>query len=128
MVDEGTIPLGLDPRDRHEREKLVQAAGEPERGSYEAMLEAVRAFHKAHPEVWTLFERFALDRAARGFAHYSADAVMHRVRWETSGGDKTRGEDGFKINDHHVAFYARRFMRLHPELPGFFRTRRQTSR
>lgn len=84
-------------------------------------------FHRKHPEVWQLFVRFTFDRVSHGFKHYSADAIMHRVRWETSGGDSERSGDGFKINDHFVTFYARRFARLYPEHEEFFAFRVQKS-
>ena len=81
-------------------------------------------FDRLHPEVWTLFEQFTLDRVRQGRRHYSADAIMHRVRWETDAGGK---RSPYKINDHHVTCYARRFHREHPELAGFFRLRKQPS-
>lgn len=79
------------------------------------------AFDRANPRIWKLFERFTLERVDHGFCHYSADAIMHRVRWETP----ARGDDssGFKINNNHVAQYARKFARLHPEHGEFFRFR-----
>lgn len=87
--------------------------------------EKARAFHRKYPEVWDLFVRFASEKIALGYKHYSADAIMHRVRWETD-----RGRDappGFKINDHHVTFYAEGFMAKFPEHDGFFRRRRRNS-
>ena len=93
---------------------------------------AAMEFHKKYPQVWNLFVKFAKDRISRGFTNYSADAVMHRVRWETAAGQSGQypnSNDGkFKINDHHVAFYGRWFMRNFPEPEGFFRVRDQTSR
>lgn len=77
-------------------------------------------FDAQHPEVWTLFERFTLDLIRRGFEHHSADAVLHRVRWETDAGDA----EGLKINNNYAAYYGRKFHRLHPRYAGFFRTRR----
>lgn len=77
-------------------------------------------FHLDNPQVYILFEKFTLQLIARGFKHYSADAVMHRVRWETS--VETTG-DLWKINNDHTAYYSRRFMANHPEYSGFFRTR-----
>jgi hypothetical protein len=75
----------------------------------------------ANPEVWRLFERFTFELIRRGFGHYSADAVLHRVRWETA----SALEDGctFKINNNWSAFYARKFHDRHPKHDGFFRLR-----
>lgn len=80
-------------------------------------------FDAAHPDVWQLFERFTLDLIRRGFGHYSSDAVLHRVRWETSAGAGS-DEDAFKINNNWTAYYARKFDEQHPEYAGFFRMRR----
>lgn len=74
-----------------------------------------------------MFVRFTRDRIGRGFDHYSSDAIFHRIRWESSKPSYKEGEE-FKLNDHHTAFYARRFMRMYPQHAGFFRTREQTSR
>lgn len=84
------------------------------------------AFHKAHPEVWAMFERFTLERISRGFQHYSARAIWHRIRWEMAKPDYQPGEE-FKLNNNHTPFYARRFHRLHPKHADFFHTRRQIS-
>lgn len=78
-------------------------------------------FDAAHPEVWRLYERFALDLVRRGFEHHSSDAVLHRVRWET---DANTGGKPWKINNNFTPMYARKFHRAHPHLAGFFRTRR----
>ncbi len=86
--------------------------------------ELVRAFvkfDKEHPQVWVFFVRFTKNRINAGMKHYSADAIMHRVRWETDAGNT--GQHQFKINNNHVAFYARKFMAMYPQSAGFFRTR-----
>jgi hypothetical protein len=91
----------------------------------EQLEQQFRAFDKANPIVGELFERFTLEVIGAGHKHYSADAIIHRVRWETSVVVQT--DDDFKINNNHVAFYARRFMEQHPAHKGFFRTREQRS-
>lgn len=102
---------------------VAQAQG---RSRYEELLEEVRAFHRSHPEVWKLFVEFTMDRVQRGFSHYSVNAIFERIRWETDQ-SSISPEDGFKINNNYRAFYARSFMRAHPQYEGFFRTRVQTS-
>jgi hypothetical protein len=74
-----------------------------------------------NPEVWRLFEQFTFHMIGRGFRHYSADAVLHRVRWETA----TQLDDGsgYKISNIWSAWYARKFHRAHPDHAGFFRCR-----
>jgi hypothetical protein len=91
------------------------------------MRRACQEFHNANKEVWELFVKFALEKAALGYEHFGAKAVMERIRWETSVGGS---EPELKINGNHTAFYARRFNRMYPQLGNgeFFRVREQTSR
>ena len=93
---------------------------------YEELLREVKDFHKRNPQVWKLFEQFTFDRIDKGFRHYSADAIMHRVRWETEAGG-IPGQEPFKINNNYVSCYARRFMMRNQLYKGFFRTRTQSS-
>lgn len=72
------------------------------------------------PGVSTLFEKLALSVIARGFRRYSADAILHRVRWHHH---VEIGDRDFKCNDHWTAPLARWFLRRHPEHSGFFETR-----
>lgn len=71
-------------------------------------------------EISGLFERLALSVAEKGFGRYSADAILHQVRWHYH---VVRGDREFKCNDHWTAPLARWFLQRHPELPGFFETR-----
>jgi hypothetical protein len=73
------------------------------------------------PIAWRLFQRFTLELIERGYEHYSSDAVLHRVRWETS--VSTADHSGFKCNNDVTALYARMFHLMHPQHDGFFRTR-----
>lgn len=52
------------------------------------LYDQVTDYHRRNPEVWRRFERFALEISRAGFASYSADAVMHRVRFATDAGEK----------------------------------------
>lgn len=82
---------------------------------------AVPATADIPQEVMTLFEKLALEISAQGYTRYSADAVLHRIRWHYQ---IDRGNREFKANDHWTAPLARWFLKRHPELPGFFETRR----
>lgn len=75
----------------------------------------------ANPDVWRMFVAFTHELMRRGFQHYSADAVLHRIRWQTD----TPLDDGssFKINNNWSAFYARKFHAAYPKHDGFFRLR-----
>jgi hypothetical protein len=92
------------------------------------MREQCVRFHRAHPKVWKLFEQFTFELIDRGFKNYSAQhGVFARIRWETDQAD-IDGRSIFKINNNYSPFYARRFMKKHPEHDGFFRVRKQTSK
>jgi hypothetical protein len=72
------------------------------------------------PEVVTLFEKLALDIANKGWSRYSADAILHRIRWHYH---IERGMRDFKCNNNWTSQMARWFLTRHPELPEFFETR-----
>lgn len=78
-----------------------------------------RIYHAKNPHVYELFKKFAFAAAAEK-RQYSADAVLHRMRWYTD--IETRG-DIFKINNNYAAYYGRLFMIDFPQHAGFFRTR-----
>jgi hypothetical protein len=73
------------------------------------------------PLAWRLFQRFTLELIERSFAHYSSDAVLHRVRWETA--VSAADNSGFKVNNDLTPLYARTFHETYPAHDGFFRTR-----
>lgn len=75
-------------------------------------------FHKANPEVWRLFKRFAFETISRGFQHYSSYAVFERIRWHVN--IETRTFDGLKLNNDFRPYYSRLFEVAHPEHNGFF--------
>lgn len=78
-------------------------------------------FHTAHPDVYKLFKLLTLEKIALGFKHYSADAVLHVVRWHC---DTSSNGKAPKINNNYTAFYARLFHKDFPEHDGFFETRK----
>jgi len=89
------------------------------------LLEDFLDYHRCHPRVWQLFERFAEEARDAGMRRCSADFILHRIRWEVA--VQARDADGFKLNDHYSAFYARLYLAKHPRAHGFFRTRRRPS-
>lgn len=78
-------------------------------------------FHRDHPGVYDLFRQFAGEMKRAGHEHYSADAILHRIRWHHDVNPSRHG--GFKINDHFVSRYARLLMASDPEFRGFFELR-----
>lgn len=85
-----------------------------------------RYFIEKNPKVWSLFEEFTFDRINKGYSKYSADSILHRIRWETPA--KTNGNDDYKINNNISSYMARRFIRIHPKYSNFFELRRQTTK
>ena len=78
----------------------------------------------ASPEVWRYFTQFTQELISRGFRHHSADAVLHRVRWQTAQPQNDPSNlQSYKICNDWSAFYARKFHKLFPQHAGFFRTR-----
>jgi hypothetical protein len=77
-------------------------------------------FHRDNPNVYQLFCRFTQMLLDRHYEHHSSDAVLHRIRWATT---VETNDPEFKINNNYSAYYARLWMRDHPEHDGFFRLR-----
>ena len=75
-------------------------------------------FDREHPEVWEAFKRFAWELVGVGRTHYSADAILHRIRWERTVNQQCDG--GFKLNDHFSSRYARKLAAAEPEVFGKF--------
>ena len=83
-------------------------------------------FHSENPEVFRLFCNLTIGVKRSGYEHYSADAILHRIRWHYSV-DLKQKDGGPKINNDYSAMYARMAMDVYPELSGFFKTRRRRS-
>ena len=82
---------------------------------------AFEQFHAENPKVYELFKKFTFELIFRRRTHYSADAIIHRVRWETN----IIGGKDYKINNNFVAYYVRLFNAEFPECDRFFEIRRQ---
>jgi hypothetical protein len=82
------------------------------------------AFDKANPHIGQMFDAITIGLIERRCKRYSADAILHQVRWETMFRvTHTWGSGVFKINDHWSACYARRFLDQYPQHEGFFELR-----
>ena len=79
-----------------------------------------REFHLDNPHVYDLFERFTFEAINAGYRNFSVAAIWERMRWECM---IETSDPEFKLNNNHKAYYARWFMRKHPQYDGFFRTR-----
>jgi hypothetical protein len=80
-------------------------------------------YHRANPHVYDLFRRFAREAMAAGRVRYSADAILHRIRWFVQ--VETAGE--FKANNDAAAFYARMLIAEDAAFSGFFQLRKSAA-
>jgi hypothetical protein len=71
-------------------------------------------------EVCELFERFAIELKGRGWSSYSADAILHRIRWHYH---VEKGIREFKCNNNWTSALARWLIKKRPEMQGFFELR-----
>ena len=79
-------------------------------------------FHQENPKFYALFVQYAMDVREAGFQQFSARAIIHRIRWHMD--IETKSGDGFKINNNHSPYYARKMMREYPEVKDFFSLRK----
>jgi len=75
-----------------------------------------------NPRVWELFKQFTFEAISAGHTRFSADSILHRIRWETS---IITNDAHFKINNNFSADYARKFMAEYPQHNQFFELRKR---
>ena len=78
-------------------------------------------FNTRYPQVYLLFERFAMQLINSGKKKLGSKMIMERIRWEITTGSKD--EEGFKINNNYTAYYSRWFIKQHPEYADYFEFR-----
>lgn len=86
--------------------------------------ERFEKFHSNNPLIYYFFKLFTFEVIAKGHQRFSADAIMHRVRWKTQ---IETDPYQYKINNDYVALYARMFMEDFPQFDSFFETRQRKS-
>lgn len=77
-------------------------------------------FHRANPEIFELFKRFATEARLSGRKYYGAKAIMEKIRWEIN--IEQKGD--FKVNDHYTSCYVRLLISEDPSFKDFFEVRR----
>jgi hypothetical protein len=88
--------------------------------------QAARRYDEAHPELFALVCRFALEAVRAGRRRIGIAAVWERIRWHF---DVERDpSSSYRLNNSFRAYYARRFAAAHPEHAELFETRRLRSR
>lgn len=80
-------------------------------------------FHLTHPQVYLLFEKFALALINKGHKKLGAKMIVERIRWEITFEHQVNDSEGFKINNDFVAHYARMFIKNHPTYKDYFEFR-----
>ena len=78
-------------------------------------------YHAKNPHVFEKFVEFARLMQKAGHTKYSANAIIHRIRWEMD--IKTTGSE-FKLDDSFTPIYGRLAEYLHDDLKGFFEFRK----
>lgn len=89
------------------------------------IFERFKKFHRNNPTIWTLFQRFTLDRIKAGYAHHSAFAVINRIRWECN--IEVVRDSAVKLSNGYTPYYARLFAVAYPQHADFFRYRKLTT-
>lgn len=74
-------------------------------------------FNSENPEIFKLFEKFAVEAKQSGRERFSHWMIINRIRWYTS--IETTGKD-FKISNDFIALYARALILKRPEFKNFF--------
>lgn len=78
-------------------------------------------YHRANPDVFRLFAKYAFEVKSAGFKRYSARAIIHRIRWHVDMATTDPNHDGFKISNNHSPYYARLLQAKYPlEFEDFF--------
>lgn len=99
--------------------------GDPEPTTRDGQIYArFKAFHLANPHVFSHFCRFAFQVINAGKKRYSADAILHQIRWHVD--IETRG-DLVKINNDFARPYGDLFAATYPDHSTLFEKRRRTS-
>jgi len=75
---------------------------------------------KENPAVWELFLRYARQLRRSGRRRGSADAILHRIRWESN--IKPSAEK-FKVNNNYRKRLAEKLVNLDPTFAEFFEFR-----
>tara|TARA_Y100000385_G_C12721198_1_gene478728 strand:- start:8 stop:325 length:318 start_codon:yes stop_codon:yes gene_type:complete len=72
-----------------------------------------REYHKENPWVYHLIKKYVKDAIDNGFSNYSIKLIFNHIRWH---------HNFAGMQDAYHAYYARLFMKEHPQHEGFFRT------
>jgi hypothetical protein len=85
------------------------------------MIERWMNWISENPNVFTLFEKYAIDAIKAGRKRFGGQMIVERIRWYST--VETKGDD-YKIRNEFVAFLTRMFEERNPEYKGFFYMKR----
>jgi hypothetical protein len=91
---------------------VTDARSEPER---------FEAFHEANPIIYMMLVDRCRQWAATGRTSFGLRQPWERLRWDLA--IHTTGEP-YKLNDHHVPYYARMIVACEPDLATMLALRR----
>lgn len=81
-------------------------------------------FDRENPQIWSEFEKTALNLIDKGVKHYGSKAIFEIIRYHRR---IDTNDPDFKLNNNWTACYARKFEKVHPEHKGFFEKRKVKS-
>jgi hypothetical protein len=76
-------------------------------------------YHQNNPRVYRLVCEFAAAAIRAGHENYGLATIWERIRWEIT---VNTDDVNFKMPNNHRAYYARLWLKDHPEYLDFFRT------
>lgn len=74
-------------------------------------------YHHKNPDLYALFEKFALEAKQSGRPRFSIWMLANRIRWYSM--IETTGKE-FKVSNDYLACYARLLIWNNPLFEGFF--------
>jgi hypothetical protein len=84
--------------------------------------EKAEAWVEEYPQVYALFEKFALQLAERK-RHFGMKQIAERVRFEVAL-TWEKDEDGFRVNNNYISYIGRMIAEKHPQIKEFVEFRR----
>jgi hypothetical protein len=73
---------------------------------------AFRKFHKDNPQVWSMFRGKTSRLVKIGHTKFSQRMIWESIRHDSM---QVTTDDKFKLNDHHLIYYAKAYLKKYPE-------------
>jgi len=84
-------------------------------------VDGFKIYDKKNPQVYEAFKTLTFKAIGKGRKYFSARAIYEIIRWHSMIEDN---EVTFKMQDHSIPFYARKFENEFPLNKGFFQMRK----